>query len=135
MQYLSALNAFCLQLNEFCLIFQRAIRQQRGLRLSDPSAARAQAFAETLILCPTTEAVHASIGRDFAGAHSFLIAADGVLRSLRIRPFEFAKDCPACQTKFYLLSCAVDEFLEGNRQPDSGVENAPDPAALSVTHS
>ena len=112
MEYLIALNDFCLQLNEFCLLLRREILRQAGLPPSSASAELAQRFAETLILCPTGEAARASIRRDLAGARSFLIAAEGVLRRIRAQIFQFAMDCPPYQTKFYLLACAVEEILK-----------------------
>jgi len=116
MQYLAALNAFCLQLNEFCLLFQREILCKPNLPASGPSAELALRFAETLILCPTAEAARTSIQRDLAGARSFLIAADSVLRRIRTQLFQFAGECPPYQTKFYLLCCAVEEFVDANCQ-------------------
>src|SRR5258707_496425 len=86
MEYLAALNAFCLQVNEFCLLFQREILRQPDFPLSGASAERAQLFAQTLILCPTPEAARTSIRRDLTGARSFLIA------------------------------CAVEEILDADRQ-------------------
>jgi len=114
MEYLVALNAFCLQLNEFCLLFQREIIRQSDLQLNSTSAGLAHRFAETLILCPTPEAACACIRRDLTGARSFLIAAEGVLRRIRTQIFEFARECPACHTRFYLLACAVEEILKGD---------------------
>jgi len=111
MEYLIALNEFCLQLNEFCLLFQREILRQADLPLSSASAELAHRFAETLILCPTAEAARVSIRRDLAGARSFLLAAEGVLRRIRTEIFQFARECPPYQTKFYLLACAVVEML------------------------
>lgn len=111
MEYLAALNAFCLQLNEFCLLFQREILCQPNLSLCRVSAESAHRFAETLILCPTARAAETSIRRDLAGARSFLVAAEGVLRRIRGQIFQFALECPADQTRFYLLACAVEEIL------------------------
>ena len=130
MEYLVALNAFCLQLNEFCLLFQSEILRNTNLPLRTPSAALAQGFAEALILCPTEQAASASIRRDLAGARSFLIAADGVLRRIRTRPFEFAKDTPAYQTRYYLLACGVTEFLEGIRKLNLPSSTAPQSSKL-----
>jgi hypothetical protein len=116
MEYLAALNAFCLQLNEFCLHFQREILSNPNVAVSIPAAEHARRFGDTLILCPTPEAARTSIRRDLAGARSFLIAADGVLRRIRTQSFQFARECPQYQTRFYLLCCAVEEFVESNRQ-------------------
>jgi hypothetical protein len=116
MEYLAALNAFCLQLNELCLLFQREILRDPNLPLGRVSAQRAQRFAEVLILCPTPDAAQTSIGRDLAGARSFLFAAEGALRKIRTQVFQFATECPSYQTRYYLLCCAVEEILEADRQ-------------------
>jgi|SRR5215813_11507317 len=111
MEYLVALNAFCLQLNEFCLLFQREILRQPDIALSNASAGSARRFAETLMLCPTVEAARISIRRDLAGARSFLMAAEGVLRRIRTQIFQFAQESAPYQTRFYLLACGVEEIL------------------------
>ena len=116
MEYLVALNAFCLQLNEFCLLFQREILRQPEHPLHGASAESARRFAERLILCPTTEAAQTSIRRDLAGARSFLMASEGVLRRIRTEIFQFAREWPPHQTKFYLLACGVEEILSGKYQ-------------------
>ena len=117
MEYLVALNAFCLQLNELCLLFQREILRRPDLALPSASAELAHRFAETLILCPTAEAARTSIRRDIAGARSFLIGAEVVLRRIRTQIFQFAKECPLYQTKFYLLASAVEEILNAQNWP------------------
>jgi hypothetical protein len=127
MEYLAALNAFCLQLNEFCLHFQREILSNPIVSVSGPARQLAKRFGETLILCPTPEAARTSIRRDPEGARSFLIAAEGVLRRIRTQPFQFARECPRYQTRFYLLCCAVEEFVDSNRQA------APTQAATSYS--
>jgi len=116
MEYLVALNEFCLQLNEFCLLFQREILRQPNFSLSSVSAESAHRFAETVMLCPTARAARTSISRDLAGARSFLMAAEGVLRRIRARVFQFALESPAHQTRFYLLACAVEEILNARDQ-------------------
>src|SRR5262249_12143405 len=73
-------------------------------------------FSESLILCPTSAAAQTCIRRDLAGARSFLVIADGLLRQLRRRHFQFAKECPEYQTRYYLLSCAVEEFSQKQKR-------------------
>jgi hypothetical protein len=111
MQHSNSLNKFCLQLNEFCLLFQEEILRLEGTSGSSPSVHLALTFMETLILCPTVEAVQLSIRRDMAGARSFLVAADAVLRRIRLQRFQFSFEEPQFQTRFYLLGCAIEEFL------------------------
>ena len=122
MEYLVALNAFCVQLHEFCLLFQRELLCRHELPAGDASAELASRFCETLILCPTSEAARSCIRRDLGGALSFLIAADGVLRRIRTQRFQFPTKCPIHQTKFYLLACAVEELVnlkDRHRTPQS----------------
>jgi len=116
MKFLSSLDRFCIQLNEFCLMFQQEILHLEGTPGKTPSAEVALGFAENLILCPTAEAAHACIRRDLAGARSFLVAADGVLRRVRAQRFKIALEEPQYQTKFYLLACAVQDFLRTRRE-------------------
>lgn len=113
----TALNKFCTQLNEFCLLFQQEILRLESTPGRPPSAQRARAFAESLILCPTPEATRVCIRRDMAGARSFLVVADAVLKEIRSRNCQFALQEPEYQTKFYLLACAIDEFLQTRREP------------------
>jgi len=115
-KYLDSVNTFCVQLNEFCLMFQGEILRLQTIPASGPNANLAVGFSESLILCPTAEAARNCIRRDLAGARSFLVAADGVLRRLRTQRFEFPMDQPKHQTKFYLLSSGIDEFLQTCRQ-------------------
>lgn len=107
----NSLNRFCMQLNEFCLMFQEEILQLTSASRHAPDPALALAFAETLILCPTAEAARTCIRRDVVGARSFLVASDAVLKRIRSQQFEFKFEEPQYQTKFYLLACAIDEYL------------------------
>jgi hypothetical protein len=132
MEYLAALNAFCLQLNEFCLLFQREILRQPDLPFSSVSAESAHRFAETLMLCPTAQAAQISIRRDLTGARSLLVAAEGVLRRIRGQIFQFASECPAYQTRFYLLACAVEEILSARYQEVPGKPAPPDPDKVAA---
>ena len=116
MTYPAALNAFCMQLNEFCLLFQREILRRPGFGIGPASPQLARIFSESLILCPTSAAAEVCIRRDLAGARSFLVVADGLLRQLRRRRFQFTKHFPQHQTRFYLVSCAVEEFSHRNER-------------------
>ena len=124
MEYLAVLNAFCVQLSEFCVLFQREMLANGPALAGKASIASALSFSEKLILCPTAEAAQICIRRDLAGARSFLIAAEGVLKRIRRQRFEFARECPRCQTRFYLLSVAVEEFLNTSLQ-NPPVQKAP----------
>ncbi len=108
----TSLNKFCAQLNEFCLMFQEEILRLENTPARPPLTGLALSFAESLILCPTSEAARACVRRDVAGARSFLVAADGVLRRIRSQRFQFSFAEPQYQTKFYVLSCAITDFLK-----------------------
>jgi len=112
MKQQTSLNRFCIQLNEFCLMFQEEILQLANTPRRPPDQTLALAFAETLILCPTAEAARTSIRRDVAGARSFLVAADAVLKRIRTQKFDFKFEEPQHQTKFYTLACAIDDYLQ-----------------------
>ena len=112
----TALNKFCIQLNEFCLIFQEQILLLEKAPGKSPSTELALGFSESLILCPTVEAVRVCIRRDLAGARSFLVAADAALKRIRAGRFQLAVDNPQHQTKFYLLAWAINDFLRTRRR-------------------
>lgn len=123
MQHPNSLNKFCLQLNEFCLLFQDEILRLERTPGSSPSVDLALVFMEALILCPTVDAVRVCIRRDLAGARSFLVAADAVLRRIRLQRFQFSVEEPQFQTRFYLLGCAIQEFLRTRQKQElEGVE-------------
>lgn len=117
----TSLNRFCMQLNEFCLIFQEEILQMESTPRKSPTIDQAVTFLESLMLCPTIEAARMCIRRDVTGARSFLVAADGVLKRLRTQQFQFSMEEPQFQTKFYLLSCAIGEFVKSQREEASGL--------------
>jgi len=106
-----------MQLNEFCLMFQEEILQMVSAPSRPPIKALAVTFSETLMLCPTSEAARACIRRDVAGARSFLVVADAVLKRIRSQRFQFTINEPQHQTKFYLLSCAIEEYLRTSSGP------------------
>ena len=125
----TALNKFCIQLNEFCLIFQEQILLLEKAPGSPPSTELALGFSESLILCPTVDAVRVCIRRDLSGARSFLIAADATLRRIRAGRFQLGIDNPQHQTKFYLVACAISDFLRTRRQQVlAGIESSFSPA-------
>lgn len=116
MKHVTSLNKFCIQLNEFCLLFQEQILLFEKTCAKPPSAQLALAFAESLMLCPTEKAARVCIGRDLAGARSFLVAADAILRRIRSQRFEFTVEEPKFQTRFYLLACGIIEILRTRRE-------------------
>lgn len=113
-----------MQLNEFCLMFQEEILQLASTPRRVPDSTIALAFAETLLLCPTAEAARACIRRDVSGARSFLVAADAVLKRIRSQRFDFKFEEPQYQTKFYVLACAIDDYLHAR---ESQALEVPDP--------
>jgi len=63
------------------------------------------------LLCPTTESARCCIQKDFPGAMSFAMAMDGVNQKLQNGSFHLPAEWPPYQTRFYVLSCAVQEYI------------------------
>jgi len=76
------------------------------------SSARALAFTETLMLCPTQEAARVSVRRELCAALSFVVAIQAMQQLLQIGKLSLPSESPEYQTPFYLLSCSVREYLE-----------------------
>jgi hypothetical protein len=101
------------QLAEFCrLVQEQFLANFNDIREIPTSTTRAFSYTETLILCPTEEAVRVSIRREFPAALSFVMAIQGMQRLLQIGNFSIPTEKPEYQTPFYLLACAVREYLE-----------------------
>ena len=100
------------QVTGFCRMAETEVLGDWHDLLIPPSADLAVAFAENLILCPTAEAARSCIRRDPTGAVSFLLALEGVNRRIKKGAFQLATESPAHQTPFYLLACAVQEYID-----------------------
>lgn len=83
------------------------------------SSARALAFTETLILCPTHDAARISIRRELCAALSFVVAIQAMQQSVQIGKLTLPSESPDFQTPFYLLASAVRDYLESLR-PTAG---------------
>ncbi len=110
------MRAFFSQVVEFCQLLQEELM----LNLDDltqvsTSTARALGFAESLILCPTAEAGRTCIRNDLGGALSFLLALEGVNTRVHKRGFDFPSQWPEHQTRFYVLCCSVQQYLDSRR--------------------
>ena len=79
------------------------------------STAQALDFAETLILCPTLDAARIWIRRELPAALSFVLAIQAMQRKLQHGEFKLPTHSPAYQTYFYLLACAVQDYLEARQ--------------------
>jgi hypothetical protein len=104
---------FYSQVVEFCQLLQEELM----LNLEDltqvaTSAPRALGFAECLILCPTAEAGRGCIRNDLGGALSFLLALEGVNTRIHKSGFDFPSEWPEHQTRFYVLCCSVQQYLD-----------------------
>ena len=110
-QVLVNANEFCVQVTRFCpLVRQELLERWDQVDQFPVSAHGALVFAETLMLCPTQEAVRVCIRRDLCGAMSFLS---------RLRSYEFTGDfltTVECSTTFFLLACAVQDYLGSLRK-------------------
>ena len=114
MDYVVTIKTFFGQLEELCLMVQQEFLARFDELTSVPASARAAgAFTERLMLCPTIEAVRASIHNDLEGALSFVMALDGLQQRIEKGNFHLPSESPAHQTRFYLLACAVQEYLAG----------------------
>jgi len=104
------------QLAEFCRLVQEEFLPRFNEMTDIPtSSVSALAFAETLMLCPTEEAVRACIRRELPFALSFVIAIQGLQRRLQEGTYCLPPDAPEFQTPFFVLSNAVRDFLESAR--------------------
>jgi hypothetical protein len=100
------------QVTGFCQMAEAEVLGDWHDLITPPSADLALGFAEKLILCPTTEAARSCIRRDSTGAVSFLLALEGVNRRIKKGGFQLATESPEHQTPFYLLACAVQEYID-----------------------
>ena len=106
------IEAIFAQVTGFCRMAEIEVLQDwRDLAIA-PSAPLALGFAEKLMLCPTYESVRSCIRRDVAGAVSFLLALEGINRRIKKGSFQLMTNSPEHQTPFYLLACAVREYME-----------------------
>jgi hypothetical protein len=111
---LNTAQTFFNQLEELCLLVQKEFLARFDHMTDVPASAEAAAaFTERLMLCPTVEAVEASIRQDLEGALSFIMVLDGLQQRVGKGNLELPADSPAYQTKFYLLACAAQEYLAG----------------------
>ena len=101
------------QLEEFCRFVQEEFLARFNEVTAIPtSAADALSFTESLMLCPTEEAARACIHRELTASLSFVLAIQGLQRSLRSGTFKLPSESPEYQTRFYLLASTVRDYLE-----------------------
>lgn len=106
------------QLAEFCrLVQEEFLARFNEIKEIPTSSARAMAFTETLMLCPTREAARACIRRELCAALSFVVAIQAMQHSLQVGKLSLPSESPDYQTPFYLLACAVREYLESLAAP------------------
>jgi hypothetical protein len=104
------------QVAEFCEMAQDAFLARFDTMSDVPvSGGAAAAFAETLLLCPTTDAARSCIRKDLIGALSFVMAVQGVQQRIQQSNSQFPSDSPEYQTKFYLLASAVRDYMDSLR--------------------
>jgi len=102
------------QLADFCrLVQEEFLARFNEMKEIPTSCARALSFTETLMLCPTPEAARVCIGRELPSALSFVVAIQAMQQGLQVGEFRLPSEAPPeFQTPFYLLACAVRDFLE-----------------------
>jgi hypothetical protein len=108
----AAAEMFFTQIRELCQIVQEEFVCRFDQFHAVPfSAAAATAFLEKLILCPTEDAARQCVRKDLVGALSFVLALQGIQQRIERDVFELPVQLPEHQTRFYLLACAVQEYL------------------------
>ena len=118
-QVLVTANEFCVQVTRFCpLVRQELMDRWDQVDQIPVCASSALLFAETLILCPTMEAATVCIRRDLAGALSFLFAVQGIQQRIERGSAKLPNQTVEFQTTFFLLACAVQEYLASLRETE-----------------
>lgn len=116
-QVLVDANEFCVQVTRFCpLVRQELLDRWDQVDQFPVSAHGALVFAETLILCPTQEAVRVCIRRDLCGALSFLFAVQGIQQRIERGSAKMPTHTVEYSTTFFLLACAVQDYLGSLRK-------------------
>jgi hypothetical protein len=112
----AAAKGFFAQVTEFCQIVQEEFLARFDTLPELPvSAGAAMAFTETLILCPTAEAARLCVRKDLIGAVSFVFVLQGLQQRIERGGAPFPSDPPEHQTRFYLLACMAQEYLDSLR--------------------
>lgn len=70
------------------------------------------------MLCPTTDAARACIHRDLSGALSFLFAVQGIQQRIERGCAKLPNQTLEFQTTFFLLACAVQDYLASLRKTE-----------------
>ena len=110
------MHAFYNQVHDFCQMMQEEVaRQWDAMPGREVSASTALAFSEKFLLCPTTESARSCIQHDFPGALSFVLALEGVNQRLQKGALQLSAEWPQYQTRFYILSCTVREYIDSLR--------------------
>ena len=107
------MHAFYSQVQEFCvMMYEELAKRWDGLPETPVSPATAQEFMEKFVLCPTDESARSCIQSDFPGALSFAMAIEGVNQRILNGGLRLQEEWPAHQTRFYVLSCAVQDYID-----------------------
>ena len=118
-QVLVTANEFCVQVTRFCpLVRQELLDRWEQVDQFPVCANSALTFAETLMLCPTIEAARACIRRDLSGALSFLFAVQGIQQRIERGCAKLPSQNLEFQTTFFLLACAVQDYLASLRKTE-----------------
>ena len=107
------MHAFYNQVHDFCQMMQEEVAKRwDAMPGKTVSASTALDFSEKFLLCPTLESARSCIQQDFSGALSFVLALEGVNQRLQKGSLKLQTDWPKYQTRFYILSCTVHEYID-----------------------
>jgi hypothetical protein len=107
-----------MQVTRFCpLVRQELLERWDQVDQFPVCAHSALLFAETLMLCPTLDAARVCIRRDLCGALSFLFAVQGIQQRIERGSAELPVQAMEYATTFFLLACAVQDYLGSLRKP------------------
>ncbi len=116
MNTLATAEKFFSEIQDLCRLVEKEFVARFHEFNSVPfSDAAALTFSENLILCPTLEASQMCVRRDLVGALSFVLALQGIQLRLEKDGFDLPASLPENQTCFYLLACAVRDYLASLR--------------------
>jgi hypothetical protein len=110
------MDAFYTQVQEFCQMMQEELAERWDTLPATPTSSRnAQSFTEKMLLCPTIESARSCIQKDFPGALSFVLAMEGLNRRILEGGIRLPTEWPKYQTRFYMLGCAVQDYIDSLR--------------------
>lgn len=112
------MDAFNRQVHDFSLLMQEELLKHWNQMPPRPTNVTAAVeFTEAFLLCPTVEAARTCIRRNFPGALNFVMALNQVSESISTGRFKLPAEWPEYQTPFYMLGCAILDYIESLPSP------------------